>query len=110
MQEVVENIIACEAEKSRKRAPKAETKRDSHPNVRAIIKHDLAPIFDSHQIDGAPGFPAYRYRTRIQFGKLARVTVVEITNVTQAAPLGIYSASLVNSNTGSAEALGYRPA
>jgi len=110
MPEVVENIIACGAEKSRKRAAKAETKRDSHPNVRAIIKHDLAPIFDSHQIDGAPGFPAYRYRTLIQFGKLARVTEVEITNVTQAAPLGIYSASLVNSNTGSAEALGYRPA
>jgi len=87
----------------------AEWAHDS-PDLRAIIKHDLAPIFDSHQIDGAPGFPAYRYRTLIQFGKLARVTEVKITNVTQAAPLGIYSASLVNSNTGSAEALGYRPA
>jgi len=80
------------------------------PDVRAIIKHDLAPIFDSNQIEGPPGFPAHRYKTLIQFEKPARVTEVEITNVTQAAPVGVYSASLVNSKTGITEALGYKPA
>jgi hypothetical protein len=80
------------------------------PDVRAIIKHDLAPIFDGHQIDGAQGFTAYRYKTLLQFGKPARVTEVEITNVTQSVPLGIYRASLVDSKTGITEPLGYRPA
>jgi Bacterial membrane protein YfhO len=80
------------------------------PDVRAIIKHDLAPIFDSHQIDGAQSFPAYRYKALLPFGKTARVTEVEITNVTQSVPLGIYSASLLNSNAGITVALGYRPA
>ena len=80
------------------------------PDVRAIIRHDLAPIFDSTQMAGPLSFPAHRYRTLIQFEKAARVTEVEITNVTQAAPLGIYSASLVNSKTGITETLGYRPA
>ena len=79
------------------------------PDVRAIIKHDLAPIFDSHQIDGGQSFAAYRYKTLLKFGKPARVTEVEITNVTQSVPLGIYSAGLVNSQTGIAEALGSRP-
>ena len=76
----------------------------------AIIKHELAPVFDSTQIEGPVSFPAHRYRTLIPFQKAARVTEVEITNVTEAAPLGIYSASLVNSKTGTAEVLGYRPA
>jgi hypothetical protein len=80
------------------------------PDVRAIIKHDLAPIFDSNQVEGPVSFPAHRYQTLIQLGKPARVTEVEIANVTQAAPLGIYSASLVNSKTAVTETLGYRPA
>jgi len=80
------------------------------PDVRAIIKHDLAPIFDSQTIGGAQGFRAYRYKTLLPFDKPARVTEVEITNLTQAVPIGIYSASLLNQNAGITVALGYRPA
>jgi hypothetical protein len=80
------------------------------PDVLAIIKHDRAPIFDSQMVEGLQPFAAYRYKTVVQLGKPARVTEVEIINVTESVPLGIYAASLFNSKTGISEALGYRPA
>lgn len=79
------------------------------PDVRAAIKHDLAPIFDSHQIEGAPSFPAYRYKTLLKLDTPQRVTEVEITNVTQSVPLAIYAASLVDSKTATDVSFGFRP-
>ncbi|HEY6230958.1 MAG TPA: YfhO family protein [Pyrinomonadaceae bacterium] len=80
------------------------------PDVRRIIKHGLAPIFDSAVVKGAPDFPAYRYKTLLTFNRPARVTEVEITNVTPSVPLGIYSASLINSQAGIDLPLGFKPA
>jgi hypothetical protein len=80
------------------------------PDVRPLIKHDLGPIFDANRIESPQSFPAYRYKTQLQFGKPERVTKIEIRNVTQAAPLAIYLGSLINSKTKSEIALGFRPA
>jgi len=80
------------------------------PDVRAVIKHDLAPIFDQNGIEGPQSFAAYRYKTQLQFAKPERVTEIEILNVTQAAPLAIYLGHLINSKSKSEVALGFRPA
>ncbi len=80
------------------------------PDVRTQIKHELAPVFDSEQTGGAHSFPAHRYKALLKFDKPVLVTKVEITNVTQAAPLGIYSATLSNAGSPAAMALGDRPA
>ena len=78
-------------------------------DVRAVIKHDLAPVFDSHQIEGPPEFPAYRFKTLLKLDMPQRVTEVEISNVTQTVPLAIYAGSLINSPSGNEIALGFRP-
>lgn len=80
------------------------------PDVRAIIKHELAPVFDANQVEGPPSFPAYRYKTLLKFDEPQRVTEIEILNVTQAAPLAVYLGRLTNSKSNTEAALGFRPA
>jgi len=68
-------------------------------DVRPLVKHKLAPIFDSTQVGGADGYPAYRYKTLLTFVEPLRVRQVDVTNVSQTAHLGIFSAALRNSQT-----------
>ncbi|HYX41104.1 MAG TPA: YfhO family protein, partial [Pyrinomonadaceae bacterium] len=69
------------------------------PDVRANIRHKLAPIFDSTPINEAGGYTAYRYKATLSLGETAHVSRVEITNVSQAARLGLYGAVLFDART-----------
>jgi hypothetical protein len=70
------------------------------PDVRARVKHKLAPVYDKTQVGEEKGYTAYRYKTLVPLDNAARVTRVEITNVSQAARLGIYGAALVAAHDG----------
>jgi Bacterial membrane protein YfhO len=65
-------------------------------DVRARVRHKLAPIFDQQKIGGAQGYAAYRFQTRIEFNSSMRVIRLEIHNISQTATLAIFSAKLVS--------------
>jgi len=65
------------------------------PDVRQIIKHNLANVFDSVPVAG--GFDAYRFRTEVPLGELTRVRQIEIENVAQSARLALYGGAMVDS-------------
>ena len=66
-------------------------------DVRAVIKHDLAPVFDSRAGDAANSFPANRYLARLNLDARASVSRIEITNATESASLSIWKATLYDS-------------
>ena len=66
------------------------------PDVRAAIKHQLAPVFDEHPADGG-AYTAYRYLARLPLGESVRVERVEITNVADGAALDVSAATLFDS-------------
>jgi Bacterial membrane protein YfhO len=70
------------------------------PDVRSVIKHERAPIFDSQPVDGANTFPANRYWARFALGARQQFTGIEIENVSQNASLAVWRASLYDSHTG----------
>lgn len=80
------------------------------PDVRAIIQHNLAPVYDTHQFDGPPTFPAYRFKSLITFNKPERVTRIEVVNVTETVQLAIYSGALINSQSSAELPSGFGPA
>ncbi len=64
-------------------------------DVRASIRHALAPVFDSVPVKDAQGdFPSHRYWTRIALGETLNVERVEIINTTESVPLALWKASL----------------
>lgn len=67
------------------------------PDVRAVIKHQLAPIFDTAASNEAQGFPSYRFKTQFSFGDPVQVSKVEIENVSATATLALFGAALVDS-------------
>ena len=66
-------------------------------DVRAVIRHSLAPVFDTRGGDESNNFPAHRYLARIPLGTRARVDKIEITNLTGNVSLTLSAASLYNS-------------
>jgi hypothetical protein len=69
-------------------------------DVRAAIKHQGAPVFDSRPGDEANTFPANRYWARLALGGELRITAVEVENVSQYASLALWRVSLFNSHSG----------
>ena len=69
-------------------------------DVRAIIKHALAPVFDAQPGDPANTFLANRYWTRLSLDTPQQIKQVEITNISPGATLGLSRASLYNSRAG----------
>jgi hypothetical protein len=69
-------------------------------DVRAIIKHGLAPLYDARPGDAANSFPFNRYWTRIKLGGPQQIKRIEVTNLSHAAALTVWRASLYNSHTG----------
>jgi hypothetical protein len=67
------------------------------PDVRAVIQHALAPVFDSRAGDESNSFPSHRYLARVPLGARARVERIEIANVTQNVPLNLLKATLYDS-------------
>jgi len=78
-----------------------ETSEWAHerPDVKAVIKHELAPIFDSRPGDKADSFPANRFWARLDLGSLQPVKSVEVVNISERAELALWRATLYNSST-----------
>ncbi|HEX8457231.1 MAG TPA: YfhO family protein, partial [Pyrinomonadaceae bacterium] len=67
------------------------------PDVRASIRHALAPVFDSNAVeDAGVRYSSHRYWTRIALGESLEVERVEIVNATKegAAALALWKATL----------------
>jgi Bacterial membrane protein YfhO len=67
------------------------------PDVLRIIRHKLAPVFDSFPGDEGNSFIFHRYWTRIPLGERVRVARLEITNVSPRAVVGIWKMTLYDS-------------
>lgn len=66
------------------------------PDVRAVVAHELATVFDGRPGDSPGSFTALRYWTRLQLGAALAVRRVEISNVSSGATLSVWKASLAN--------------
>jgi hypothetical protein len=64
------------------------------PDVKAIIKHEKAPVFDSRPGDDANSFPANRYLARFDSMEVQTILSVEIENVSTQSSLAIWRAAL----------------
>jgi len=67
------------------------------PDVRPIIQHTLAPIFEAHKGDESDSFKAHRYLARLPLGTRGRVEKIEIESLTEGAPLAVWKATLYDS-------------
>jgi FtsH-binding integral membrane protein len=68
------------------------------PDVRAQIRHRLAPVFDSHPTsDQGVEFTYFRYWTRIPIGERTQIARTEIVNVSPQAYITIWKASYYDS-------------
>jgi hypothetical protein len=63
-------------------------------DVRPLIRHARAPIFDSVPGDETASFLAHRYWTRVDLGARVRVARVEIIRLTERVPLILWKAAL----------------
>jgi membrane protein YfhO len=67
------------------------------PDVRANIRHQLAPIFAGYPGDEGNSFTAYRYWARLPLAGRPLVKNIEITNLAQHATLVLAKATLYDS-------------
>ncbi|HEX8162703.1 MAG TPA: hypothetical protein VF538_12600 [Pyrinomonadaceae bacterium] len=66
-------------------------------DVRASVRHRLAPAFDSSPGDAARSFDSRRYLALVPLGARMRVARVEVTNVAGRAGLALWKATLYDS-------------
>jgi hypothetical protein len=66
-------------------------------DVRAIIKHELAPVFDSRAGDEVNSFPAQRYWTRLSLEGRTSASKIEITNTMKSGSLAVWKVTLYDS-------------
>ena len=69
-------------------------------DVRARIKHGLAPVFDSGPGDATNSFRSYRYWARLPLAGPLQIKQIEITNVSAGTTISLARATLYNSRTG----------
>lgn len=72
------------------------------PDVRASIKHSLAPVFDSVPGDDNNTFSANRYWTKLPLGSTRRVEEIEIENTSATASIALWKVVIhdeLNRNT-----------
>jgi hypothetical protein len=75
------------------------------PQVRAVVRHSLAAIYDSRPGDADNTFTAYRYLSNIALGERLQLDRIEVTNLTSSAALMIWRASVYDSETNSSTPL-----
>ncbi|HEY0385854.1 MAG TPA: YfhO family protein, partial [Pyrinomonadaceae bacterium] len=68
-------------------------------DVLRVIRHKLAPVFDSFPGDEQHSFIFHRYWTRLPLGERVRVERIEISNVSQHATVGVWKMTLYDSVT-----------
>ncbi|MEP7271034.1 MAG: YfhO family protein [Acidobacteriota bacterium] len=66
------------------------------PDVRRTIRHKLAPVFDRYPGDRRDSFPAYRYWSRIPFGKGVLLERIEIKPLIPSVPVVVAKATLID--------------
>ena len=66
-------------------------------DVRSIIQHTLAPIFEAHPGDESDSFKAHRYLAILPLGTRGRVEKIEIESLTEGAALAVWKATLYDS-------------
>jgi hypothetical protein len=69
------------------------------PDVRARVRHALAPIYDSAQGDQQNSFRSHRYFARMDLGERLRVERIDVVKLIDAASVGLWKASLYDSVT-----------
>ena len=67
------------------------------PDVRARIKHGLAPVFDLQPGDASNSFSAQRYWTKLPLNTNTSLQSIEITNPLPSASLAIWKVTLYDS-------------
>jgi hypothetical protein len=68
-------------------------------DVLSVIRHRLAPVFDSLPGDESNSFIFHRYWTRLPLDARATIDRIEITNVSAHASLGLWKMTLYDSAT-----------
>jgi Bacterial membrane protein YfhO len=80
------------------------------PDVRAEVKHKLAPVFDTTPLnDHGVNFPAHRFWTQLSLGTLSHVERIEIFTLNEHAPLAVWKATLFDSQNRMSYPLGHNP-
>ena len=67
------------------------------PDIRPLIKHRLATVFDGRPGDAENTFAAYRYWARLKLDRPEHIDSVQITNLSQTATISVWKLSLLNS-------------
>ncbi|MDQ1591055.1 MAG: hypothetical protein QOG71_1682 [Pyrinomonadaceae bacterium] len=68
------------------------------PDVRAGVRHALAPVFDSTPVaDESGNYSSHRYWSRVALGETLAVERVEIVNTTEGVALALWKATLYDS-------------
>jgi hypothetical protein len=70
------------------------------PDVRATIKHSLAPVFDQTPADPTASYAAIRFVTCLPFRERLSVDRIEIASVRSEVSLAIWKATVFDSDTG----------
>lgn len=78
------------------------------PDVKAMIRHQSAPVFDRQAGDLQNSYQANRYFAQILFDERLRVRRIEVVNVSDHVSLALWAATLRDSVTGKAETLSRR--
>jgi len=69
------------------------------PDVRADVRHGLAPIYDSAPGDEQNSFRAYRFLARLDLGERLRAERIDVVKLIDSASVGLWKASLYDSVT-----------
>jgi len=69
-------------------------------DVRPVIKHRLAPVFDSRDGDLVNSFPAQRYWTRLSLDGPTSAGEIEISNTMQSGSLAVWKVTLYDAVSG----------
>lgn len=67
-------------------------------DVRPIVRHGLAPIFETNPGDPENSFPAYTYLSLLHLGKTETITAVSVRNITRGPTLVISGLTLYDSS------------
>ncbi|HEX6176748.1 MAG TPA: YfhO family protein, partial [Thermoanaerobaculia bacterium] len=68
-------------------------------DVKPVIRHGLAPVYDSAPGDAEQSFQSHRFLGRIALGGRMPVERIEIVNISDGASIGVWKASLLDSAT-----------
>ncbi len=75
------------------------------PDVKDVVGHSLAPIFETYPGDPENSFPAYKYWSRIQLGATNELERLEVINLTRQMTLTLDRITVYDSTTAHSTAI-----